>query len=96
LKQDFGSLLFKTKQFNPEITLVTNIGFGKLRNPEKHNNLEFNTMEKGYYESGILINNILKTTIFGYGFGIFYRYGPYAFNKTSDNFAYKLTLKFNL
>ena len=96
LKQDFGTLLFKTRWLNPGITLVTNIGFGRLSHPEKHNNLEFNTMEKGYYESGILINNILKASIFGYGFGIFYRYGPYAFSKTSDNFAYKLTLKINL
>jgi len=96
LKQDFGSLLFKTERFNPGITLVTNIEFGKLNHPERHNNLEFNTMEKGYYESGILINNIIKSSIFGYGFGIFYRYGPYTFSKTSDNFAYKLTLKFNL
>jgi hypothetical protein len=96
LKQDFGSLLFKTKRFKPGIAFVTNVGFGKLGHPEKHNNLEFKTMEKGYYESGILINNILRTAIFGYGFGIFYRCGPYAFSKTSDNFAYKLTLKFNL
>jgi hypothetical protein len=95
-KQDLGTLLFKTKWFKPGIAIVTNVGFGNLSHPEKHNNLEFNTMEKGYYESGILINNILKTAFFGYGFGVFYRYGPYAFNKTSDNFAYKLTLKFKL
>ncbi len=96
LKQDFGTLLFKTEWLNPGIVLVTNIGFGMLSHPEKHNNLEFNTMEKGYYESGVLINNIIKSSFFGYGFGIFYRYGPYSFSKTSNNFAYKLTLKFNL
>jgi hypothetical protein len=96
LKQDFGTLLFKTEWLNPGIVLVTNIGFGMLSHSEKHNNLEFNTMEKGYYESGILINNLIKASFFGYGFGIFYRFGPYSFSRTSDNFAYKLTLKFNL
>lgn len=96
LKQNFGNILFRTKWFNPDIALAANIGFGKLSHPEKHNNFEFSTMKKGYYESGILINNILKPGIFGYGFGLFYRFGPYAFSKTSDNFAYKLTLKFNL
>ncbi len=96
LNQDFGSLLLKTRWFSPDISLVTNIGFGGLSKPEKHNNIEFETLEKGYYESGVLINNILKPGFIGYGFGIFFRYGPYAFSKTSDNFAYKLTLRFNL
>ncbi len=96
LNQDFGSLLLKTRWFSPDISLVTNIGFGGLSKPGKHNNIEFDTLEKGYYESGVLINNILKPGFIGYGFGIFFRYGPYAFSKTSDNFAYKLTLRFNL
>ncbi|UCH14546.1 MAG: hypothetical protein JSV22_00935, partial [Bacteroidales bacterium] len=96
LKQNLGTRFFETKWFKPDIALAANIGFGKLSHPEKHNYFEFNTMEKGYYEGGILINNILKPGIFGYGFGIFYRFGPYAFSKTSDNFAYKLTLNINL
>jgi hypothetical protein len=96
LNHDFGSLLLKTKWFSPHIALATNIGFGNLVKPEKHNNIEFKTLEKGYYESGVLINNILRSGFIGYGFGLFFRYGPYALSKTSDNFAYKLTLRFNL
>jgi hypothetical protein len=96
LNHDFGSLLLKTKWFSPHIALVTNIGFGNLDKPEKHDNIEFMTLEKGYYESGVLINNIIRSGFIGYGFGIFFRYGPYALRKTSDNFAYKLTLRFNL
>lgn len=96
LKHDFGSLLFKTRIFKPDIALITNIGLGYLSKPEKHNNIEFTTMEKGYYESGLLINNILAPNFIGYGFGVFYRYGPYSFSKTSENFAYKLTVVFNL
>ena len=52
-------------------------------------------MDKGYYESGLLINNILG--IFGLlniGVGAFYRYGPYSFENVADNFAYKFTLQF--
>ena len=96
LNHDFGSLMLKTKWFSPRIALATNIGFGNLDKPQEHNNIEFKTLEKGYYESGVLINNIFRSGFIGYGFGLFFRYGPYALNKTSDNFAYKLTLRFNL
>jgi hypothetical protein len=34
--------------------------------------------------------------LLGYGAGVYYRYGPYAFNKTIDNFAFKLTFTVNL
>ncbi|HEY4785498.1 MAG TPA: DUF5686 family protein, partial [Bacteroidales bacterium] len=33
LRQDFGSLLFNSPYFKPEICLVTNIGFGELLHP---------------------------------------------------------------
>jgi hypothetical protein len=52
-------------------------------------------MEKGYFESGLLINNLLRFQLFRYGLGVLYRYGPYAFGKTIDNFAFKLTLQLN-
>ncbi len=96
-RHDFGSLLFKSKKFKPEIVLATNIGFGSLSKPELQRGIEFKTMEKGYYESGLIINNVLKSTnIMGMGFGVFYRYGPYALPETKDNFAYKLTFTFDL
>jgi hypothetical protein len=53
-------------------------------------------MEKGYYEAGLLINNIFRMQLFKYGVGVMYRYGPYAYPKTIDNFAFKLTLQFNM
>jgi len=97
IKQDFGKLLFRPHgKFQPEIALVQNMGYGKLDDPSHHENVSYKTMEKGYFESGLLINNILRIQIFRYGFGVFYRYGPYAFPETNDNFAYKLTLQFNM
>lgn len=96
-RQDFGSLLFKGKKFRPKIVLATNVIFGNLNNKHIHKNLNFNTLNKGYYESGIIVNNIFKLyNILGYGFGVYYRYGNYAFPKIKDNFAYKLTLTFEL
>ncbi|MDF1546304.1 MAG: DUF5686 family protein [Bacteroidales bacterium] len=96
-RQDFGSLIFKTKNFKPDIVLATSIGFGQLHKPTLHNGIDFKTMEKGFYESGVMINSIYKQLGFmGYGFGVFYRYSSYSYSNNSDNFAYKLTLTFKL
>jgi hypothetical protein len=97
IKHDLGKLLFKPKgKFQPEIALVHNFGFGSLTNKEPHENIAFKTMNKGYFEGGLLINNLLRVQLFKYGVGVFYRYGPYAFTKTIDNFAFKLSLQLNL
>ncbi len=97
LKQDFGKLLFKPRgKFQPEIAFVQNMGFGELRNAGHHENISFKTMGKGYFESGLLINNIFRIQILRYGFGVMYRYGSYAFPETMDNFAFKLTLQLNM
>lgn len=95
-RQDFGKLLFKTKRFQPGVEFVSNFGIGKLQNPELHREINFKTMEKGYYESGIIINNIINQFFLGYGIGIYYRYGPYQLQKSIDNFSFKLSLKLNL
>ncbi len=96
VKQDFGSLLFSRPKFRPEVCLITDIGFGRMKNQQDHQQLSFNTLEKGYYESGFLVNKLLNQGFLGYGFGVFYRYGPYTYTKIARNFAYKLTLSINL
>ncbi|MCW3105471.1 MAG: hypothetical protein JWO09_3911 [Bacteroidetes bacterium] len=94
---DFGSLLFKRPKFQPQLIVFTNIGFGSLAHPEQHRNIELKTMEKGYYESGLLINNLIKVNYYnivylGLGGGAFMRYGPYADVEPEKNVAYKLSL----
>ncbi|MBN2348975.1 MAG: carboxypeptidase-like regulatory domain-containing protein [Bacteroidales bacterium] len=96
VKHDFGNLFFHSEAFHPDFQLVNNISFGELKKPSVHANINFQTLNKGYYECGVLINNVLRQNIIGYGFGVFYRYGPYSFSQISDNFAYKLTFSFNL
>ncbi len=95
-KQNFGKLLLRSGNFQPEIVLVTNLGVGSLKNRDDHRNIVFNTMEKGYYESGILVNNMINQFFIGYGLGIYYRYGPYTLEKTIDNFAFKFTINARL
>ena len=95
-QHNFGKLLFKTKKFQPEIVISTNYGLGSLANTTSHRNIDFSTMSKGYLESGIVINDILRTGFYGLGVGTFYRYGHYALPVLKDNFALKLSLKITL
>jgi hypothetical protein len=97
IKQDFEKLLFRPRgKFQPEIALVHNIGFGTLPDKDAHTTIDFETLEKGFYEGGLLINNLFRMQLLRYGLGVFYRYGPYAYDKTIDNFAFKLSIQFNL
>ena len=89
---NFRNLLIDFKKFHPELILVTNIAWGKLSN---ENNYDLKDLSKGYYESGIVIDSIIKTMFNKLGLGIFYRYGPYSFDKVSDNFTLKLSAGFN-
>ena len=95
-QQDFGKLLFKREKFQPGIVVATSAGYGELNFRQNHISLPGNSYEKGYYESGILFNNLLRQWFMGYGLGVFYRYGPYSLPKTIDNFAFKFTIRFNL
>ncbi len=94
-KQNFGSVLIDTKNFHPELIFVTNAGWGALYKPENHLNLDIKSFNKGYFESGILINNLINMSgLVEYGLGIFYRYGAYSFKKIANNFAFKFTMNF--
>ena len=99
--QDFGSLLFKTKWLKPRIQYWQGIGIGKLSNPEFHKGIDFGTMEKGYFESGLVLQQLLRTKLvnlvyMGLGGGIFYRYGAYHLPALKDNLAFKLAVNFSM
>ena len=92
LSHNFRNLLFSFGNFKPELILITNLAFGSLENPTNHHQLDFKTLEKGYYESGIVIRKLLNLQIYDLGAGVLYRYGPYGFDTPSNNFAYKISL----
>ena len=90
----------ENKTFRPELSIIQNIGYGELRNAVRHEGLPFKTLEKGYFESGLVITNLVRFSYvnliyIGLGGGVFYRYGHNAVEKESDNYAYKLALTFS-
>lgn len=92
LTHNFKNLLFSFRNYKPELMLVTNIAVGSLNNPKNHHNIDFNTLENGYYESGIVIRKLLNLQLYDLGLGVLYRYGPYGLDTQAKNFAYKISL----
>jgi len=92
LQQDLGKRLLRTKFFKPDVVLVTNIGYGNLKEPFPDFILpQVKTMQKGFFESGLMLNNVISSAFSGIGVGAFYRYGAYQLPKRKDNLKFKLT-----
>ncbi|NNK81569.1 MAG: hypothetical protein HKO92_00445 [Flavobacteriaceae bacterium] len=81
-----------TPWFKPQFVLISRSTFGTMKNPEKHENLNFSTLDKGYFESGFEINKLML----GFGLSFAYRHGSYHLPRFEDNFAFKFTFNINL
>jgi hypothetical protein len=97
LRHNFGRMT-QNRKFSPRIIVCQGIGFGGLRNQDFHNGISFKTMEKGYFESGLVLDDLLVIKwILSFGVGAFVRYGAYYLPKpeykTIDNFAFKVTFR---
>ena len=86
LSHDFQGMLWSpnTFWFKPQLTLSTALGWGAP------------TMTQGYFESGFVVKGLLNMPLVNMGAGVFYRYGPYAYPKVFDNFAFKYSITFAL
>ncbi|HLG02658.1 MAG TPA: DUF5686 family protein, partial [Bacteroidia bacterium] len=82
------------KKYRPEVVLRTSAGVGELDHPENHAGIEYKTMDEGYYESGVELNNVLRFGFNGFGIGALWRYGAYAFENPNDNLTLKISLTF--
>lgn len=93
-QHNFGNLLIRNRFMEPEIVLVSNLGYGQLEHTPIDLPLPAKTMEKGFFESGMVLNNLIKGAISNLGVGVLYRYGPYAYKRVQENLAFKLSLRF--
>lgn len=80
------------KKVKPSLVLVTRMAWGDLKNPENHIGIEYKTLNEGFFESGIELNQIYK----GLGLTGFYRYGPNQLPRLEDNIAIKLSFVLDL
>ena len=98
LSHNFSGMLWKTNYqlFKPELSVITNIGWGDMKRADACPNKNFKTMEKGYFESGIVVDGLLASPISKLGVGVFYRYGHYSLPNVWDNFAWKMSATIDL
>lgn len=92
-RHNFMDLLIRGKKAGPQISLVHNMVWGDMKEKNRHN-VEIHTTSKGYFESGIQVDRLLRMQFSGLGIGVFYRYGPYHLPDTINNFAFKLAYSF--
>ncbi len=105
LRHNFRKLLYKSyiPWFQPEPTLHHSFGWGGLREVNTHlGDISTQTLKRGYWESGFVINNLLllkikKVIKVGIGGGTFLRYGAYRDReKFGNNLAYKFALNIGI
>ena len=90
-KHGFNRIYIFNK-LKPSLDFVTRMAWGNMKNPENHIGLDFKTLNKGFFESGIELNKIFN----GFGLGGYYRYGPNHLSDIKDNIAVKLTFILDL
>jgi len=98
IEHNFGSLLFNTKTFKPEVKIYQSFGLGWLEHQQLHQGIPIRDMRLGYFESGLMLSNIIRMNMlnfgwFGLGAGAFVRYGKYFdHNNILNNFAFKIDM----
>lgn len=98
---DFGPLLLRTRIFKPEFRIFQGATFGTLRYADMHQGVNFKGLDHGYYESGVVVDNIIRismisTGYLGIGAGAFYRYGPYHLDHEPDNWTFKIAFMYSI
>ncbi len=81
-----------SERYKPQLVLITRYAIGDIKNPERHQNVTFSSLKKGYTESGFEINKLL----FGFGLSFTYRYGAFHLPEFGDNVAFKFTFNVSL
>ncbi|MFW6020218.1 MAG: DUF5686 family protein [Bacteroidales bacterium] len=95
LEHDFKKHLFRWENFQPSLAITSSAMWGNWAGQKYQMNTEYKQLNKGYFESGVLINSILKSSISALGLGFYYRYGPYSLDAFRDNLSIKVTVNFN-
>jgi hypothetical protein len=80
------------RNIKPSIVFVNRMAWGNMQYKERHIGIDYKTLDRGYFESGIELNQIYK----GFGLGGFYRYGPNQTGRLQDDLAIKFSFLFSV
>jgi hypothetical protein len=88
---NFNAIKTKAKWNEPQFCVHHAIGYGEMNQKLQHS-VSIQSMDKGFFEGGIILNNILVANSMGIGIGGFYRYGSYSDSDWKKNIVPKITL----
>lgn len=94
MRFSFKKIKTGVKWTSPQVNLHHAIGFGTFDQKSAHN-FNFQSFSKGYFEGGVLINNLLNISTTGLGIGCFFNYGPYSSVNALANVMFKFGLTSN-
>ncbi len=66
-KHTFGKLLFRSKYISPHISVAGNAGIGTISHYEYHLNRNIKAPEKGIFEAGIIVDELLNVSLYSFG-----------------------------
>ncbi len=81
-----------THKFQPQLVVASRFALGNVAHIERHSDVTFSALNKGFLESGFEINKLFK----GLGVSLFYRYGAYHLPRFEDNISFKFTFYLSL
>ncbi len=94
----FKPLKTNKKWSTPQLGIHHAMGTGSFSRKDEHkvglDNLAFKSMDKGYYEVGLILDKVLNLNTTGLGIGVFYNYGAYSVPQFDKNLTYKLSISF--
>lgn len=79
----------------PQLGVHLAAGYSDFSNRNFHD-LDFQTMEKGYQEAGLILNGLLTSGFSAIGVGGFYHFGTYSNPTWYQNIVPKISISFNL
>ena len=79
-----------TDKYNFDIRLIGRAAWGTSYTANRYVGIK--TLEKGYFESGIELNRLVKFYGFGVGVGSYYRMGAHAYENPYENLTFRITV----
>lgn len=90
-----NSIKTKAKWNEPQFAIHNAFGYGDMNQKENHS-ISFRSSDKGFFETGLILNNVLIMNSYGIGIGAFYRYGSYAETDWKKNIVPKISFSIAL
>ena len=96
LTHNFGKIFWKRKYSSPELILKANLLWGGYAGKANwHQNITYRTPNKGYFETGVLMDKLFTYSTIAFGGGVFYRINEHFSPRIFDRFAFVWTVGFN-